>query len=165
MLFASKGMSHRLLVTATSGTAAARINGITIHSACNFSKDTTSRAGGYKSVDGIRLSSTSDLYINGQTRMNWQEKWLLIIDEVSMLGARTLYAVNEQLCKLRGCAQDFGGIPIVVFSGDFTSSAQSKNGPFFSQARAFLGTKNNHSERNKDTSTTGRTPCGRNSRR
>jgi hypothetical protein len=118
-LFASKGMSHRLLVTATSGTAAARINGITIHSACNFSKDTTSRAGGYKSVDGIRLSSTSDLYINGQTRMDWQEKWLLIIDEVSMLGARTLYAVNEQLCKLRGCAQDFGGIPIVVFCGDF----------------------------------------------
>ncbi|PVH91040.1 hypothetical protein DM02DRAFT_546587, partial [Periconia macrospinosa] len=32
-LFSSKGMRHRLLVTATSGTAAARINGITIHSA------------------------------------------------------------------------------------------------------------------------------------
>ncbi|KAF1950771.1 hypothetical protein CC80DRAFT_222298 [Byssothecium circinans] len=51
--------------------------------------------------------------------MDWQEKYLLIIDEVSMFGARTLYAVNEQLCKLRGCAQDFGGIPIVLFCGDF----------------------------------------------
>ncbi|KAM3449851.1 hypothetical protein NHJ6243_009907 [Beauveria neobassiana] len=49
----------------------------------------------------------------------WQEKWLLIIDEVSMLGARTLYTVNEQLRKLRSCAQDFGGIPIVLFCGDF----------------------------------------------
>jgi hypothetical protein len=51
--------------------------------------------------------------------MDWQEKYLLIIDEVSMLGARTLYAVSEQLCRLRGSTQDFGGIPIVLFYGDF----------------------------------------------
>ncbi|KAF1814385.1 hypothetical protein P152DRAFT_456639 [Eremomyces bilateralis CBS 781.70] len=36
-----------------------------------------------------------------------------------MLGARTLYMVNEQLCRLRGYADDFGGIPIIVFCGDF----------------------------------------------
>lgn len=117
-LFASKGISHRLLVTATSGTAAARINGITIHSACNFSKN-VSRTGHPRDVDGIALSASADLRIDGQTRMDWQEKYLLIIDEVSMLGARTLYAVNEQLGKLRGCAQDFGGIPTVLFCGDF----------------------------------------------
>jgi hypothetical protein len=51
--------------------------------------------------------------------MDWQEKWLLIIDEVSMLGARTLYAVDEQLRRLRGCKEDFGGIPIVLFCDDF----------------------------------------------
>jgi hypothetical protein len=34
--------------------------------------------------------------------MDWQDKAMLVIDEVSMLGARTLYAVNEQLCRLRG---------------------------------------------------------------
>jgi len=33
--------------------------------------------------------------------MDWQEKWLLIIGEVSMLGARTLYAVDEQLCRFQ----------------------------------------------------------------
>ncbi|CAI6092566.1 unnamed protein product [Clonostachys chloroleuca] len=33
-----------------------------------------------------------------------------------MLGARTLYMVNEQL---RGSTEDFGGIPIVLFCGDF----------------------------------------------
>ncbi|KAM4064170.1 Arrestin-lik [Hirsutella rhossiliensis] len=38
-LFAAKDLSHRLLITATSGTAAARVNGITIHSACGFTKD------------------------------------------------------------------------------------------------------------------------------
>ncbi|KAL8326728.1 hypothetical protein RB597_003174 [Gaeumannomyces tritici] len=117
-LFASKGIGHRLLVTATSGTAAARIEGVTIHSACGFSKDGI-RGGPNKTEDGTRRSSGADLRVDGQIRMDWQEKYLLIIDEVSMLGARTLYAVNEQLCRLRGCAEDFGGIPIVLFCGDF----------------------------------------------
>lgn len=44
---------------------------------------------------------------------------MLIIDEVSMLGARTLYAVNERLRTLRGCSEDFGGIPVVLLCGDF----------------------------------------------
>jgi hypothetical protein len=75
--------------------------------------------GSDKNIDGVRASNTASLYINGQARMDWQEKYLLIIDEVSMLGARTLHAVNQQLCKLRGGAQDFGGIPIVLFLGDY----------------------------------------------
>lgn len=44
---------------------------------------------------------------------------MLVIDKISMLGARTLHAVNEQLCIFRGCTQDFGRIPIVLFLGDF----------------------------------------------
>lgn len=38
-ILARKVMLHRLLVTATPGTATARINGMMIHSACNFSVD------------------------------------------------------------------------------------------------------------------------------
>jgi hypothetical protein len=53
------------------------------------------------------------------SRMDWQEKQMLMIDEVSMLGARTLYAVNERLRTLRGCSEDFGGIPVVLLCGDF----------------------------------------------
>jgi len=117
-LFIRKGIPHRLLVTATSGTAAAKINGVTIHSACHFSKD-VSRTHSYKHVDGFGASSSASLRVDGQTKMDWQEKYLLIIDEVSMLGARTLYAVNEHICAFRASKQDFGGIPIVLFCGDF----------------------------------------------
>ncbi|OWT42256.1 ATP-dependent DNA helicase PIF1 [Pochonia chlamydosporia 170] len=117
-LFRSKSMSNRLLVTATSGTAAARINGITIHSACNFSKD-MSRVGRAGEADGVYCSTVVDRYINGPSRTEWQEKHLLVIDEVSMLGARTLWMVNERLCRLRGSPDDFGGIPIILFCGDF----------------------------------------------
>ncbi|EXK24151.1 hypothetical protein FOMG_19112 [Fusarium oxysporum f. sp. melonis 26406] len=98
-LFASKCISDRLLITATSGTAAARINGITIHSACVFSKDQAAGANLAKDFDGVRLPKQAERFVHGQSRMDWQDKAMLVIDEVSMLGARTLYAVNEQLCS------------------------------------------------------------------
>ncbi|KAM4064214.1 PIF1 protein [Hirsutella rhossiliensis] len=96
------------MITATSGTAAARINGITIHSACGFSKDLAAAANAAKDLDGVRLPKQAERFVDGQSRMDWQEKDVLVIDEVSMLGARTLHAVNEQLCRLRGSHQDFG---------------------------------------------------------
>jgi hypothetical protein len=118
-LFARRSQSHRLLVTATSGTAAANINRITIHSACNFSKDTTTRTGRAGEPDSFAPSSSAGLRIDGQAKMDWQEKYALIIDEVSMLDARTLYAVNEQLRRLRESTEDFGDIPVIIFCGDF----------------------------------------------
>ncbi len=45
----------------------ARINEVTIHSACNFSKE-MSRGGSGKMVDGIKCSSAADLYGDGQVR-------------------------------------------------------------------------------------------------
>jgi ATP-dependent DNA helicase PIF1 len=51
--------------------------------------------------------------------MNWQEKYAPVIDEVSMLGARTLYAVNGQLRRLRESTEDFGDIPVIICCGDF----------------------------------------------
>ncbi|XP_044714556.1 PIF1-like helicase domain-containing protein [Hirsutella rhossiliensis] len=72
-----------------------------------------------KDLDGVRLPKQAERFIHGQSRMDWQEKDVLVIDEVSMLGARTLHAVNERLRRLRGSRQDFGGIPIVLFCGDF----------------------------------------------
>ncbi|KAH6954072.1 hypothetical protein BKA56DRAFT_235803 [Ilyonectria sp. MPI-CAGE-AT-0026] len=67
---------------------------------------------GYRRRQGER-------FVHGQSRMDWQDKDVLVIDEVSMLGARTLHAVNKQLCRLRRSQQDFGGISIVLFCGDF----------------------------------------------
>lgn len=101
-LFARRGILHRLLVTATSGTAAARINGVTIHSACKFSVIMLQRPGrglGGAQVDGFQSSSQGSLdrFVSGPLRSAWQEKLVLVIDEVSMLGARTLYLVNDQL--------------------------------------------------------------------
>lgn len=106
-LFTLKGMSNRLLVTATSGAAAAQINGVTIHAACQLK------------VGGNSGQSRPQPPVSGEIQAVWQEKWLLIVDEVSMLGTQTLYEVNEALRRFRGQPQDFGGIPIVLMCGDF----------------------------------------------
>ncbi|KAM4064155.1 PIF1-like helicase [Hirsutella rhossiliensis] len=95
-LFAAKGISSRLLVTATSGTAAAR--------------STASPSTPPAASPGPRA---------GREHGEERRRHVLVIDEVSMLGARTLHAVNERLCQLRGSRRDFGGIPIVLFCGDF----------------------------------------------
>ncbi|XP_044717275.1 PIF1-like helicase domain-containing protein [Hirsutella rhossiliensis] len=117
-LFAAKGISSRLLITATSGTAAARVNGITIHPPAASPGPRAGREHG-EEVDGVRLPRQAERFVDGESRMDWQDKEVLVIDEVSMLGARTLHAVNERLCQLRGSQRDFGGIPIVLFCGDF----------------------------------------------
>ncbi|CVL08147.1 uncharacterized protein FMAN_14189 [Fusarium mangiferae] len=103
-LFVRTEQSYRLLLMAASGTAAANINGITIHSACRFSKDTVVRVGRAGAPDGFASPGSAALRIDEQTKMDWQEKQVLIIDEVSMLGARTLHVVKEQLCRLRESA-------------------------------------------------------------
>ncbi|KAF2194804.1 hypothetical protein K469DRAFT_725974 [Zopfia rhizophila CBS 207.26] len=74
-LFVRKKILYYLIVTATSRTAAARINSIIIHSMYNFLVDISYRA--------------SD------------------INSAGMLRARTLHAVNKQLCVLQGCIKDF----------------------------------------------------------
>lgn len=80
--FKSKEQPNRLLITAISGTAAAPINGITIHSAGGFSKDVAAAASMVKNVDGLRLPKQAERFVDGQSRMDWQEKNVLVIDEV-----------------------------------------------------------------------------------
>ncbi|KAM4066730.1 PIF1 protein [Hirsutella rhossiliensis] len=38
------------------------------------------------------IEALAERFVNGQSRMDWQDKDMLVIDEVSMLGARTLHA-------------------------------------------------------------------------
>ncbi|KAM4064217.1 AAA domain-containing protein [Hirsutella rhossiliensis] len=89
-LFAAKGISSRLLITATSGTAAARVNGITIHSACGFTKDQGPGANTAREVDGVRLPRQAERFVDGESRMDWQDKEVLVIDEFRPVQERSI---------------------------------------------------------------------------
>ena len=68
-LFVNKGVLYYLLVTATLGTAAVKINRVTIHSAYNLLKN-TSQVGSGKDIDRFNLFRLVGLYINNQTKMD-----------------------------------------------------------------------------------------------
>ncbi|XP_044715984.1 ATP-dependent DNA helicase PIF1 [Hirsutella rhossiliensis] len=88
-LFAAKGISSRLLITATSGTAAARVNGITIHPPAASPGPRAGREHG-EEVDGVRLPRQAERFVDGESRMDWQDKEVLVIDEFRPVQERSI---------------------------------------------------------------------------
>ncbi|KAM4058274.1 PIF1-like helicase [Hirsutella rhossiliensis] len=88
-LFAAKDLSHRLLITATSGTAAARS---TASPSTRPAASPGPRAGREhgEDVDGVRLPRQAERFVNGQSRMDWQDKDMLVIDEFRPVQERSI---------------------------------------------------------------------------
>jgi hypothetical protein len=99
--------SNEVMLTASTGAAADGIDGHTIHSAISLNRKDTNRTGS----------------IGTRCRFLWKGKSILIVDEISMVSMALLHSINEQCNKIRGTDRDsasfFGGLPIVVFLGDF----------------------------------------------
>ncbi|KAM4059761.1 hypothetical protein HRG_002612 [Hirsutella rhossiliensis] len=66
------------------------------------------------------LSSHGEGLVDGRSRRDWQEKEVLVIDKVSILGAQTLHTANKQLCRLRGShvALELRGARTTTVAGD-----------------------------------------------
>lgn len=99
------------------------------------------QGGRYSYVDSFAVRSPAELRIDGQIKMDWQEKYMLIIDEVSTLGARTLYSVNEQLCRLQELHKTSVGSLLCFSVGISTNSARYRRGRSSSQVQQFNGMK------------------------
>jgi hypothetical protein len=105
-----KGVRKEMVITATSGTAAAGVNGNTIHSAIGL---------GFRDRNNQDQENMPTVSLE-RSKERWRRRKILIVDEVSMLGLHTLFEVDRKLRLLRGFEdRDFGGIPIVIFTGDF----------------------------------------------
>lgn len=107
-VFQMKGEEYAIEMTASSAIAASKISGRTIHSAVGIHPDQSWQKG------RNRGSGPS-----GEDIARWKHKLVLVVDEISMLGAATLAEVDDQLQKLRSSNEAFGGIPVIIFSGDF----------------------------------------------
>jgi len=99
--FQVRGMSDELLITATTGAAAVKIGGRTLHSAIGLRKDGKVNRVSKKVMD------------------LWFNRHYLIIDEVSMMDTKLLGNLQTQLNKIKSDSDaDFGGVNI-LFAGDF----------------------------------------------
>jgi hypothetical protein len=104
-MFRVKDGLHTLLLTGASGNAAALIGGVTLHSAVNIP------------FEG-RAASTKNIL--EEEKLRWKKMTMLIVDEISQVGGLTLAAVDSRLKLYRDDQhRPFGGIPIVMFFGDF----------------------------------------------
>jgi hypothetical protein len=109
ILFAMEllGLGDRPCVTASTGAAAAHIKGQTIHSALGITAQG-------KGLSSTRLSTLQNIL---------RSTILFIVDEISMVSTKLLGQVNQNCTKIfelptTGSAV-FGGVPIVLFFGDF----------------------------------------------
>ena len=134
----------RCAVVAPTGIAAVNAGGVTMHSmfCLPFHPYRPRIEGGVTrdNMDRYRLSPE-------KISVLWHLD-LLIIDEVSMVRADTLDAVNDVLCHYRGRNKPFGGVQVVMFGDLFQLPPVTKgedwdvlrevyDSPYFFDAKAF----------------------------
>ncbi|MFT4124419.1 MAG: AAA family ATPase [Microbacteriaceae bacterium] len=96
--------SKRLVVTAPTGVAALNVGGQTIHSL-------------FRLPIGVIADDAIVQY--GETKRLLTSIETLVIDEVSMVNADLLDAVDRSLRQARGRADPFGGVQLVLFGDPF----------------------------------------------
>ena len=111
-IFKLHHQSHRLIITAPTGSAAALIGGSTYHSVLGIIP-------GQSHINETALAKV-------KTRLQGVD--YIFIDEISMVDLASLYKISAQLCRAMG-TQDkpFGGLNIIV-AGDFAQLAPPGKG-------------------------------------
>jgi hypothetical protein len=109
-LFERKGESHRFIVLAPTGTAAALLNGSTYHYAL-----------GIRSLknDGADDAVRNEAMVVNEVRMRLQGVDYIFIDEISMIACHELYAISSRLSQVENIHDlPFGGKNMIL-AGDF----------------------------------------------
>ncbi|EFI28054.1 hypothetical protein CC1G_14080 [Coprinopsis cinerea okayama7 len=110
-MFSSRSESHRFMVVAPTGTAAALLNGSTYHSALGIINRSNSES------DDVPIRSESALVLDARERLAGVD--YIFLDEVSMISCSDLYNISTRLSKVTGESDEpFGGVNM-IFAGDF----------------------------------------------
>ncbi|KAF7979063.1 hypothetical protein HWV62_43549 [Athelia sp. TMB] len=111
--FHSRNEAHRFIIVAPTGAAAALLNGSTYHSVFGINdRNDDNKGSQFKQVAQIRSSLDGVEYV--------------FLDEVSMLGCRSMYGISAAAAKALGVPEEaFGGLNM-IFAGDFAQLAPVK---------------------------------------
>ena len=98
---------QELVITATTGAAASKINGSTAHSATGIPFE---RKTGRKGEEGVHVKSKTK---------DWTDRNYMIVDEVSMMDTNVITNISTELGRIKALpSEKFGGVNI-IFMGDF----------------------------------------------
>jgi hypothetical protein len=100
------GRKHEVILMAPTGAAADNIGGNTYHTSL-----------------GISIDRSRGTAMTSRVRRLWSRKTIMFVDEVSMMDL-TMIKVIDNHCKIaksldRSSTDLFGGLPVVIFIGDF----------------------------------------------
>ena len=108
-----------VLVTASTGAAAANIDGATYHSALGF-------------------GNNGNQPLRQATRSRLSHKKIFILDEISMVSLENLIQINERCNAIWDLNRDsntvFGALPVIIFLGDFNQFRPVRGHAIWSQA-------------------------------
>ena len=103
--FAERNESHRIMILAPTGSAAALLNGLTYHSVLGIGSEGTQTRNEHTTQINVCecLDGVQDIFL----------------DEISMVACHELYQISASLAKARNMTETpFGGLNM-IFAGDF----------------------------------------------
>jgi hypothetical protein len=114
--FKERNESHRIIIIAPTGSAAALLNGSTYHSVLNIGSD--------------RARNDASSQISVRERLDGVD--YIFLDEISMVACHELYQISASLAKARNMTETpFGGLNM-IFAGDFAQLKPVFGSPLYS---------------------------------
>jgi len=114
--FKDRNESHRIIIVAPTGSAAALLNGSTYHSVLNIGSD----------------RARNDITSQSNVRERLDGVDYIFLDEISMVACHELYQISASLAKARNMTETpFGGLNM-IFAGDFAQLKPVFGSPLYS---------------------------------
>ncbi len=131
-LMNSYGFAHHIRFLVPTGTAAALIDGQTVHSALGIPIHMTStEKQELRNTLGADLSMQVSIKHREELQQEWKDVEFVLIDEVSMVSEELLCDIDIVLQDVKSRSDEwFGGVN-VIFSGDFYQHKPVKQKPLY----------------------------------
>lgn len=117
------GRKHEIILMAPTGAAADNVGGNIYHAAL-----------------GVSIANTQKRTVPLRIRKLWAPKTIVMIDEISMTDLSMVSTINSQCRVTRSLERHspdlFGGLPIVIFIGDFYQYSPVRGQPLWKDPRA-----------------------------
>lgn len=128
-VMASYNCGHRIRYVAPTGSAAALIDGTTIHDGFNITVEKGLRSGG---ADSATQDWTMVIGVKQKQKLRdeWEHVWFVLMDEASMISEQLLARCDHALKYAKESLEWFGGVNVIL-AGDLYQYAPVHGSPLY----------------------------------
>ena len=124
-------LQHLIWFLGPTGSSAKKIGGTTIHKGLGLSIALKSKGRSNRKVGESNEDYSATMNVKNRTLIQdeWQDVWLLFIDEVWLLGTQLMCQIDHALCFAKENPNEWFGRINVIFAGDFYQYPPVRNTP------------------------------------